>query len=718
MSRLYDFEGDLLTTETEPNMSKTRTWTDRSGSFKVEAEFIGLKDGKIHLHKLNGVKIAVPVSKMAVEDLEFVEKITGQSLDDEKPLSEIRRRSTQSVKESDRRKVQAAPVLKSGATVEKTKPPKPEGPEYDWFDFFLKAGVSPYQCERYAFNFSKDSMDENVLADITAPVLRTLGLKEGDILRVMKYLDTKFGRTGRLRTTLLLHVDGAKADMTEGAKSPDNAGGGLFSGPGGALRNNTRKSHPAAPVQSNQVVDANMLKSKEAREEKAKERTETPLAQAPAPPKKDANGFEDNAWDIKPSKQPAQQLSQKPAEAPPAMSIAPPQQTLSGSLLDLSLLSPPLQPTPAQNTSVQQPQQVQNQQSPPPQQPMQQQSVQQQPTGANPSFFSQLGPQPTGAQFSQQNPPQQSFGIQQQNQQNQQTYPNQLQPQQTAAPRQRPQAPQQIQTGPLIAPPPARPLSAPQTQPQNSNFGPPPLQPQLTGYQPQTHLQPQIAAPGQSLNDLNQQRLQQQLGQQQQFQQQQFGQQLQPQPTGFGQQLQQQPPGFAQPNPALTQFNNGIVPQQTGFGQQFPQQPGLQNMQNPYVNGQQAGSPFADPRTQQQTGGFQPLQPQSTGYQPQFQPSLQPQQTGINSVLPPALQPQQTGVNGFSRPSFGQPPPPMPPMPQQQPAAAPLLPQKTGPAPPVRFGTTPNKLVPQKTGRANLAAASKSSSSFRDLRKD
>ncbi len=708
VSRLYYLEAHLLIIETEPNISKTRTWTDRSGSFKVEAEFIGLKDGKIHLHKLNGVKIAVPVSKMAVEDLEFVEKITGQSLDDEKPLSDIRRRSTQAAKESDRRKVQAAPVSRSGATIEQVKPPKPEGPEYDWFDFFLKAGVSPYQCERYAFNFTKDSMDENVLADISPSVLRTLGLKEGDILRVMKYLDTKFGRTGRLRMILLENVDGAKADTREGATSPDSVGGGLFSGPGGALRNNTRKGRPAPAVQSDDVVDANMLKLKDASEEKAKERTETPLAQAPAPPKKDTNGFDDNAWDIKPSKQYAQQPSQKPTEAPPATSSAPPQQTLTGSLLDLSLLSPPLQPMPAQNTSVQQPQQVQNPQSPPPaplQQAMQQRSVQQQPTGANPSFFSQLGPQPTGAQFQQQDPPQQTFGIQQQNQQNQQTFQNQLQPQHTATPRQRPQAPQHIQSGPLMPPPPARPLSAPQTQPQNSNFGPPPLQPQLTGYQPQ------IAAPGQSLNDLNQQRLQQQqLGQQQQFQQQQFGQQLQPQPIGFGQQLQQQPTGFAQPNQPFNQFNNGIVPQPTGFGQQFPQQSGLQNMQNPYVNGQQAGSPFADPRTQQQTGGFQPLQPQNTGYQPQFQPSLQPQPTGINSVLPPALQPQQTGANGFSRPSFGQPPPPMPPMPpmpQQQPAAAPLLPQKTGPAPPVRFGTAPNKLVPQKTGRANLAAASK-----------
>jgi hypothetical protein len=76
-----------------------RTWTDRSGSFKVEAEFIGLKDGKIHLHKQNGVKIAVPVNKMAIEDLEYVERATGVSLDDDKPLSEIKRRSTEKRKE-------------------------------------------------------------------------------------------------------------------------------------------------------------------------------------------------------------------------------------------------------------------------------------------------------------------------------------------------------------------------------------------------------------------------------------------------------------------------------------------------------------------------------------------------------------------------------------------------------------------------------------------
>lgn len=131
---------------------------------------------------------------MATEDLEYVERVTGVSLEDEKPLSDIRRRRTQS-KKDDQRKSQV-PAKPPGASIERPQAPKTEGPEYDWFDFFLKAGVSLYQCERYASNFNKDSMDENVLPDITPSVLSTLGLKQGDILRVMKYLDNKFGRAG------------------------------------------------------------------------------------------------------------------------------------------------------------------------------------------------------------------------------------------------------------------------------------------------------------------------------------------------------------------------------------------------------------------------------------------------------------------------------------------------------------------------------------------
>lgn len=241
-------------------------------------------------------------------------------------------------------------------------------------------------------------------------------------------------------------------------------------------------------------------------------------------------------------------------------------------------------------------------------------------------------------------------------------------------------APQQ--TGGLIAPPPPnRPMSAPQNQ-QQSQFAPPALQPQRTGgYQAQQL--PQLAPPGQSINDL------------QQRQQMQQYQQMQAQPTGFAGQFNQ------------AQYNGmqALQPQVTGYNQ-FGQPT--------FANGQMNSSPFADPpRMPYQPTGFQP---QPTGFQTQ-PTGFQTQATGINSFLPPALQPQPTGLQpqptgfGAMNGQFGQPPPQMPPMPtqpqQNQYSLQPLTAQKTGPAPPVRFGVEANKLVAQPTGRANLSKASK-----------
>lgn len=61
-----------------------RIWTDRSGHFRVEAELLGLKDDRVVLRKLNEVKIAVPMVKLAVEDLKYVEQMTGVSMNWEK----------------------------------------------------------------------------------------------------------------------------------------------------------------------------------------------------------------------------------------------------------------------------------------------------------------------------------------------------------------------------------------------------------------------------------------------------------------------------------------------------------------------------------------------------------------------------------------------------------------------------------------------------------
>ncbi|KAJ5140552.1 hypothetical protein N7448_003960 [Penicillium atrosanguineum] len=592
--------------KSKPDPSKVRKWTDRSKAFTVEAQFIGLQDGKIHLHKINGIKIAVPVSKMSVDDLEYVEKVAGVSLDEDKPLSSIRARATSDGKRGS-----------AGASVQR--------PEYDWFDFFLKAGVGPHQCERYAQNFLKDSMDESVLPDISPETLRTLGLKEGDILRVMRHLDTTLGRTGA--KSKLRNVSFGGEEVIEDGQ------GGLFAGPGGTLRNNTRKGRPAPAVQAGDVVDPKAFE--QADETQAKEERAASPAAAVAPEKPVARGFDDDAWEVKQRKT----TTAAPVNSTPSGTASPPpviQKQITGAMADLSLLQAPLQPVPAQHTATQpgsaipalQPQQTAVQ--PPPVQP--------QPTGATPGFFNQIAQQqPQG--FS----PQQT-GFQQ------------------SQARQRPQVPQNMNQNSLLPPPPQRPLSAPQnfTQQQNS-FGPPPLQPQLTGL-PQAG--PPIAAPGQSLTELNQQH-------------------MQPQMTGF----------MGQPQP-----QNGLMPQPTGF---IPQsQFGIQQQQQqqlPYVNGQPG-----------QITGFQGMAPQQTGFGGYPQPQ-QPMQTGINSMLPPALQPQPTGANGFGNGHYNaSSPPPVPPIPQQ-PMATPLSPQKTGPPPSVRFGVKPDapkKLAPQPTGmRANLSQA-------------
>ena len=55
-----------------PNPFKTRLWHDQSGNFAVNAELLDWRDGKVELHKMNGVKVAVPMSRLCGADVEFV----------------------------------------------------------------------------------------------------------------------------------------------------------------------------------------------------------------------------------------------------------------------------------------------------------------------------------------------------------------------------------------------------------------------------------------------------------------------------------------------------------------------------------------------------------------------------------------------------------------------------------------------------------------------
>ena len=258
----------------EPDPSKLRTWTDRSGTFKVEAALVGCTDGKIQLHKLNGVKIAVAASKMSIEDLEYVESITGLSLDEEKPISRPSQRSGSPTKigvvpvsagssSGANPATSSTSVALAAAQANAVSNSRPQN-GFDWFEFFLNCGVDVNNCQRYASNFQQDQMDESVLPDITSSVMRTLGLKEGDILRVSKVIDQKYNRNRKLSVSF-------GRDNIIGQEDESDS---LFAGPGGELKNNTRKARISS----------------------------TTAGVAVSKPDKGSTEFDDDAWTPKPSK--------------------------------------------------------------------------------------------------------------------------------------------------------------------------------------------------------------------------------------------------------------------------------------------------------------------------------------------------------------------------------------------------------------------------------
>lgn len=296
--------------KSKPDPSKVRTWTDRTGSFKVDAALLGSAEGKIHLHKLNGVKIAVAANKMSVEDLEYVERVTGIQFDDDKPLVDVKRSSSRKPRNS--AQLPGGPSTGSNnhgshrsSGMSPPEPPagghgnhqQPSKPEYDWFGFFLDCGVDINNCQRYALNFNRDQMDESILEDISPEVLRNLGLKEGDILRVTKKLDERFDR-----------------------RQKESNSGGLFSGNGGALKNNTSKpanasTHTGGDSKSQQSNGANSGN----------------------------HSFEDDAWAIKSQQQPRASPNPQPQpqpQPPPSQNKPPQQPEPTGSMRDLLGIAP------------------------------------------------------------------------------------------------------------------------------------------------------------------------------------------------------------------------------------------------------------------------------------------------------------------------------------------------------------------------------------------
>ena len=240
--------------------------------------------------------------------MRHVEKITGRggsssrkSDEDDEPLA--RRRQS----------LQPAPA------------PQKKAPQTDWFDFFLNAGCDLDDCTRYATSFERDKIDEAILLDITEGTLRTLGLREGDIIRVTKAIDARrpkpSSKPASSEVSLLGNDGGSSPARTTPSPGPPN----LFTGPGGQLKS-ARRGRPTPSKTGSTAPGAVDLGAISTASEQIA-RSTPPLVASPTtapatlsspgqvPSRSNStapSGFDDDAWTNRPS-------STKPVASTPSV---------------------------------------------------------------------------------------------------------------------------------------------------------------------------------------------------------------------------------------------------------------------------------------------------------------------------------------------------------------------------------------------------------------
>ncbi|RDB22766.1 Actin cytoskeleton-regulatory complex protein SLA1 [Hypsizygus marmoreus] len=345
--------GRPSTEANRPPPERTRVWHDRSGQFRVEAAFLGFNNGKLRLHKVNGVIVEVPSEKMSVEDMQYVERLTSkksrppptkQMSDDDIPLG-LSHPSSGSVPNSAR----AAPPKKVS--------------KIDWFDFFLSAGCDLDDCTRYSASFERDKMDETLLPDITDATMRSLGVREGDIIRITKAIEKRKPNDNLVKPSPYAEEQVRRdeelarqlqAQETGGTRSPAP---NLFAGPGGVLKN-PRRGRPqpskSLPLSSVDIKAISTVSDQVLRTSSPQILTPTsaPSSSAPvaAPPRSSsavpvASGFDDDAWTNRPS-------STKPLVGTPPAPRAPSAPPAAAAPAPVSAPSAPIsQPAPTATTS-------------------------------------------------------------------------------------------------------------------------------------------------------------------------------------------------------------------------------------------------------------------------------------------------------------------------------------------------------------------------------
>jgi hypothetical protein len=240
---------------------------------------------------------------MSVEDMKYVEKVTSKRSRTATAAAAAPRR----VSDDD---VPLAVAKRASMAASKKAP----NTDY-WFDFFLSAGCELDDCTRYAASFERDKIDETILLDITDATMRSLGLREGDIIRVTKAIDKRRPQEKKSEP-----VDDGPT------KSPPN----LFTTPGGALKN-PRRGRPQPSKSLPATVDLQAISTVSDQIQ----RTSSPQVLTPTtvqpPPRSSsvlaptpASGFDDDAWTNRPSStQPPAAVATPPVAAPRAPSAPP-----------------------------------------------------------------------------------------------------------------------------------------------------------------------------------------------------------------------------------------------------------------------------------------------------------------------------------------------------------------------------------------------------------
>lgn len=290
--------------------------------------------------------IEVPSEKMSVEDIQFVEKITGRG-------------SSNSRKADDENENEPLANLRKSqkpATVSQKK-----APTIDWFEFFLNAGCDVDDCTRYAFSFERDKIDESILPDISEGTLRTLGLREGDIIRVNKAIDARRPKPPARPASTDVNLLGVDEGSSSARNTPSPGPPNLFTGPGGQLKN-ARRGRPTPSKSSSTgpgAVDLSAISTASAQIARSSTPLTSPPTAAPttaptitnattttspvqAPARSNsaaASGFDDDAWTNRPS-------STKPiAPTPPVPERIPSVPPIPGGLPTTSApLAPPQPP--------------------------------------------------------------------------------------------------------------------------------------------------------------------------------------------------------------------------------------------------------------------------------------------------------------------------------------------------------------------------------------